>query len=164
MPTTRRVERGKRLRRLPPALVTDLPVLGLLVLCWLLVPIAWAHLATGLALAALIGVHLRTRPRPFARLFRRDRRAGSPRQLGWRLGYGVFVAAAIAMTVTGLLRWAGVPPQYVWHGGISYLLLTLVVVHLWSIRRPLRARLRHVSGTGLRARQPTGRRSWPGAP
>jgi len=164
VPTTRRVERGKRLRRLPPALVTDLPVLGLLVLCWLLVPIAWAHLATGLALAALIGVHLRTRPRPFARPFRHDRPLGSVRQLGRRLGHWVFLAAAVAMTVTGLLRWAGVPPQYLWHGGISYLLLTLVVVHLWAIRRPLWARLRAVSGTGRRARRPTGRRWWPGAP
>ena len=164
MPAKTRVGRGEPLRRLPPALVTDLPVLGLLVLCWLLVPIAWAHLATGLALAGLIGVHLRTRPRQVARLPLRDRRPGSARQAGRRLGYGVFLAAAAAMTVTGLLRWSGVPPQYVWHGGISYLLLTLVVVHLWSIRRPLRARLRTVSGTGRRARQPTGRRSWPGAP
>ena len=164
MPATTRVGRGEPLRRLPLALVTDLPVLGLLVLCWLLVPIAWAHLATGLALAALVGVHLRTRPRPFGRLFRGDHPSGSARQLGRRLGYGVFLATAVAMTVTGLLRWAGAPPQYVWHGGISYLLLTLVVVHLWSIRRPLRARLRAVSGTGRRARQSTGRRSWPGAP
>ena len=29
------------------------------------------------------------------------------------------------MAVTGLLRWAGVPHEYVWHGGIGYLVLGL---------------------------------------
>lgn len=125
-------------------MVTDLPVLALLVGCWLLLPLAWAHLATGLVLAGVIGVHLRTRARPVRRLFRRDTRPISARQVVRRAGYWVFVAAAAGMTATGLLRWAGVAPQYLWHGGVSYLSLTLVVVHLWSVRRPLRARLRPV--------------------
>jgi eukaryotic-like serine/threonine-protein kinase len=33
------------------------------------------------------------------------------------------------MAVTGLLRWAGVPHEYVWHGGIGYLVLGLAGVH-----------------------------------
>jgi hypothetical protein len=141
MSATTRAGRGERSGGLPPALLTDLPVLGLLVACWLLLPIGWAHLLTGVALAGLIAVHLRTRPHPVARLFRRDLRPVSARRVGRRLGYWLLLVTAAAMTVTGLLRWAGVAPQYVWHGGISYLLLTLVVVHLWSVRRPLRTRL-----------------------
>jgi MFS family permease len=114
------------MRRLPPAVKTDLPVLVALIAAWLTVALFWAHLATGLLLIALIALHLYTRRR-------RPRR---------RLAYGLFIVAATAMAATGLLRWAGIPPQYVWHGGISYLVLGLVAVHLWSIRRALRARIR----------------------
>lgn len=139
---TRGARVGRRPRwRLPPALVTDLPVLAAVVLCWLTISVAWAHLATGLALVGLIGLHLRPRWRRVQRLFRRSGRSRSYRRADRRLGYWSFLAAAAGMTVTGLLRWAGVPPQRAWHGGASYLLLGLVVVHLWSIRRPLRARL-----------------------
>lgn len=119
-------------RRLPPAVVTDLPVLVLMLLAWLTVPVFWAHLATGLALIAIVGMHLYTRRRLPLRGVRARR----------RLAYAVFLVAATAMAVTGLLRLAGVPPQYVWHGGISYLLLGLVGVHLWSVRRALRAGFR----------------------
>jgi hypothetical protein len=114
------------MRRLPPAVKTDLPVLVALIAAWLTVAVFWAHLATGLLLIALIALHLYTRRR-------------LPRH---RLAYGLFIVAATAMAATGLLRWAGMPPQYVWHGGISYLVLGLVAVHLWSIRRALRARIR----------------------
>jgi hypothetical protein len=114
------------MRRLPPAVKTDLPVLVALIAAWLTVAVFWAHLATGLLLIALIALHLYTRRR-------------WPRR---RLAYGLFIVAATAMAATGLLRWAGIPPQYVWHGGISYLVLGLVAVHLWSIRRALRARIR----------------------
>lgn len=145
----------KHIRRLPPALVTDLPVLALLVICWLLVPVAWAHLTTGVALIGLIGVHLWTRRRRLRRLFRRNSPALSARRLARRFGYWLFLAAAAAMTVTGLLRWAGVAPQYVWHGGVSYFLLSMVAVHLWSIRRPLRARLRSDRGSPPSGRRPT---------
>ena len=115
-----------------PAFVTDLPVLALLVLAWLTVPVFWAHVATGLALIALIGVHLLTRPcLPLG--------VGRVRL---RLAYATFLIAAAAMAATGLLRWAGVPHDYLWHGGISYLVLGLASVHVWSVRRRLRARIR----------------------
>ncbi len=119
-------------RRLPPAFVTDLPVLVVLVLAWVTVPVFWAHLAIGLALIAIVGMHLSTRRRLPMRGVRIRR----------RLAYAVFLVAATAMAVTGLLRWAGVPREYVWHGGISYLVLGLAGVHLWSVRRALRARFR----------------------
>ncbi|MGV0743370.1 hypothetical protein [Mycolicibacterium sp. XJ870] len=115
---------------LPPAVATDLPVLAMLTLASLTVPVFWAHLATGLALIAVVAVHLSTRPRRPLRGLRAGR----------RFAYAVFLVVATVTAATGLLRWAGVPPEYVWHGGISYLLLGLVVVHLWWVRRVLRSR------------------------
>jgi hypothetical protein len=114
------------------AFATDIPVLALLVLAWLTVPVFWAHLVTGLTLIALIGIHLLTRQRLPLNVGRARR----------RVAYAVFLAAAAAMTATGLMRWAGIPPEYVWHGGISYLVLGLASMHVWSVRRRLRARIR----------------------
>lgn len=131
------------LRRFPPALATDLPVLVMMLSAWATVPVFWAHLATGSGLIALIGIHLYTRRRlPI-------RSARPPR----RLAYGVFLVGAAAMTVTGLLRWGGVPPEQVWHGGISYLVLGLAAVHIWSVRRRLQARMRRTGGA-RRGRSP----------
>jgi hypothetical protein len=115
----------------PPAFATDIPVLALLVAAWLTVPVAWGHLVTGLALIAAIGVHLLTRPRSPVR-------AGRVRH---RFAYATFLIAATAMAATGVLRWAGVPHDHLWHGGISYLVLGLASVHVWSVRRRLRARI-----------------------
>jgi hypothetical protein len=92
------------------------------------VSVYWAHLITRLALIAMVGIHLGTRRRP--PLHRT--------QAGRRLAYALFLVAAAAMAVTGLLRLAGVAPHDIWHGGIGY----LVLVHLWSVRRTLRARMR----------------------
>jgi hypothetical protein len=127
--------------------VTDVPVLGAMVLAWLTIAVFWAHLAAGLLLVAVIALHLLTRHRlPW--------RSASSRH---RLAYGVLLVAATAMAASGLLRWAGVPPQYVWHGGISYAVLGLVLVHVWSIRRALRARFRsrHRERVPLRERNTT---------
>jgi hypothetical protein len=117
---------------LPPAVVTDVPVLALLVLAWLTVPMFWAHLVTGLALMAVIGMHLLTRPRLPLRVCSVRR----------RLAYAAFLLAATAMAATGLLRWVGIPPEYLWHGGISYFVMGLALLQLWSLRRRLRARIR----------------------
>jgi hypothetical protein len=122
------------------ALATDIPVLVVLMLAWVTVPVFWAHLVTGLMLIVLIGIHLLTRPRPPLRTGRARR----------RVAYASFLVAATAMAATGLLRWAGVPPQYVWHGGISYLVLGLALVHVWAVRRVLRARIRSRIPRGAR--------------
>ena len=103
-----------------------------MVLAWLTVAVLWAHLAAGLLLIALIAVHLHTR----------HRLPWHGASLRRRLVYVVFLVAATWMAASGLLRLAGVPPQYVWHGGISYAVLGLAVVHIWSMRRALRARFR----------------------
>jgi hypothetical protein len=127
------------LRRLPPALVTDMPVLAVLLLTWVTIAVFWAHLIAGLALIGVIGMHLRTRRGLPLRRVRMRR----------RVAYVLFLVAATTMAVTGVLRWAGVPAQYLWHGGVSYLVLGLVVVHLWSVRRALRARIRRVGAVGV---------------
>jgi hypothetical protein len=124
------------MRRLPPAVVTDVPVLVVTVLAWLTVALFWAHVAAGLVLVALVALHLHTRRRP-------PWRGAPPRH---QLAYGMFIVAATAMAASGLLRLAGVPPQYVWHGGISYTVLGLMALHVWSIRRALRARVRRQKG------------------
>lgn len=120
-----------------PALVTDLPVLVTLVLSWLLVPVAWAHVATGLLLAGLVLVHLRTRPGAARRMLRRT--WPGRRSARWALSW-IVLSAAAAASGTGFLRWVGVPPEDTWHGGTGYVLLTAVALHLWSVRRRLRAR------------------------
>jgi hypothetical protein len=94
-----------------PAVVTDMPVLVLLMLAWVTVPVFWAHLLTGLALIVMIGIYLLTRRHlPL--------RVGRPLR---RLAYASFLLAATAMAATGFMRWTGIPPQYAWHGGTSYL-------------------------------------------
>lgn len=131
-PTTRRPP-------LAPALVTDLPVLLALVACALLVPLTWAHVAAGLAMAGLVAVHLRTRGGLGRRLLRRPR---SARRLALRANSVLLIVAAAAVTGTGLLRWAGTAPEHTWHGGTGWALLGAVTVHLWLVRGRLRARLR----------------------
>lgn len=127
-----------RRRRLAPALVTDLPVLVAFVGCWVLVPVGWAHVVTGIAMAGLVVVHLRTRRGLPRRLLRRP---WPLRRFAAQASSWLVVAAAAAVTVTGLLRWAGLPPEHTWHGGTGWVLLGAATVHLWQMRRPLRARL-----------------------
>ncbi|SCK55931.1 hypothetical protein [Streptomyces sp. WMMB 322] len=145
-------------RRLPPALTTDIPVLVMLVACWMLVPVAWAHLATGFALVALILLHLWTRRGLVAGLFRGDRRTRRGRW-GRRLAYGLFLLAAILMTASGVMRWAGMPPEHTAHAATSTMLLAGALVHIWASRRALRARLRRAGPATAGARATaTGRR------
>ncbi|WP_199434268.1 hypothetical protein [Qaidamihabitans albus] len=122
---------------------TDLPVLAMLVLCWLMLTVAaWAHLATGLVLAVVIGVHLRTRWPQVRALTRGTGRSMSVRRLVRRAAHRLLLAAAAAMIASGLARWAGVPAQDAWHGTSSYTLLGVVTVHLLLVRRRLWIRLR----------------------
>ncbi len=130
-----------RRRRLAPALVTDMPVLLAFVGCWVLIPVGWAHLVTGIAMAGLVVVHLRTRRGLARRLLHRPR---SVRRVAAQATSWLVVAAAAAVTVTGLLRWAGLPPEYTWHGGTGWALTGAVTVHLWLVRRPLWARSHRV--------------------
>lgn len=75
------------LQRLPPAVRTDLPVLAMLVLCWLALTVAaWAHLVTGLVLLVVIGVHLRSRWPLVQALMRGTGRSISVRRLVRRSG------------------------------------------------------------------------------
>ncbi|HEX4811411.1 MAG TPA: hypothetical protein VFV66_01475 [Nonomuraea sp.] len=122
-PTSPRTSIGRN----APALYFDLPVLVLLMACWFTVSVAAAHLITGLALSAMIVIHLLTRP---ARLLR-------PGKAVRLAAYVPLALLAIGMTITGLLRWAGVPPQQAWHAILAYTLLPAALVHAWLVRRAL---------------------------
>ncbi len=126
-------------RRAPAALRTDVPVLAALLACWMTVSAPWAHLACGLGLVGLVGMHLRTRWRRVRALVLPHSR---PRGT-WttRAVHAALVVAAAAAALTGVLRWAGLRPEQVWHGGTSYLLLGIAAVHLVVVRRRLRSRL-----------------------
>lgn len=128
-----------RTPRLAPALVTDLPVLLALTASAVLLPVSWAHIAIGLAMAGLAVVHLRTRRGLVRRVLHRPR---SLRRFAVQASSWLLVAATVAVIATGLLRWAGLPPERTWHGGTGWVLLSAVVVHLWLVRHRLRARLR----------------------
>jgi hypothetical protein len=121
-------------------------VLSALVVSWLLVPLVWAHVATGLGLVGLVVVHLRTRPRPATRMRRRPRPGRrirvADRAMPWAL-----VTAVAAVTGTGLLRLVGASPEATWHGGTGYVLLAAVALHLWMVRRRLRVRLHRDGST-----------------
>lgn len=125
--------------RLPVGVRTDLPVLVAVLACWLALPLFWAHVLTGLAMAGLIAHHLRTRRGKVRRLFG----AGRVRQpVLRRAAYWTFLALTAAMVASGLLRWAGVPPEYALHSWASYFLLSAVALHVLLVRRRLWTRLR----------------------
>lgn len=130
--------------RLAPALVTDLPVLLALTACTLLLPVTWAHIASGLAMTGLAVAHLRTRRGLARRVLRRPR---SARRFAVQVSSWLLVAAVAAVTATGLLRWAGWSPERTWHGGTGWALLGAVTGHLWLVRHRLRRRLRVYKGS-----------------
>lgn len=133
---------GRRLDRLPPAVLFDLPVLVFLLVCWWTVAVALAHIITGLVLIGLIVVHLRNRRRRIARMFWRSRSRASAREYIRRFGYVALLVVTAGMAVSGILRWSGVPKEYAWHATSSYIMLTAAILHLLVVRRSLFARSR----------------------
>jgi hypothetical protein len=128
------------------ALCFDIPVGVLLLATWLSIGFAVAHLLIGIALAAMVAVHVAVRRRLIVNLLRRASRRP------WRTAHDtLLLLMAAAMTITGLLLWAGAEPAHQWHTWTSYLLLTLALPHVWSRRRQLRARLRRTTPTHSRA-------------
>lgn len=122
-----RAERTVR-RRFPPGWRTDVPVLVALLACTITVAVRPVHVATGVALALLAGLHLATR---------RYRVRLTPA----RVAHAAVLLAAVGATVSGLLRWAGFRPDETWHAFWGWLLLATAVGHLVLVRGRLRARL-----------------------
>lgn len=117
-----------RALRSRPVLLFDLPMLVLVIACWMTVAVWFAHVATGIALIVMAVAHLCTRKLTVGK-----------KPIWWVL----LVAGGLAMSVTGVLRMVGVPPLYANHALGSYLFLTVVVVHLVFIRRILTGRIRN---------------------
>jgi hypothetical protein len=109
----------------------DVPVALLLIFCWMTIPVAAAHIATGLGLIAAVAVHLATRRAVFPR-------GSTPR----RTAVVVLLAATLATVVTGVLRWIGLPREVVFHAVPGYLLVVAVLWHAARRRRAILARLR----------------------
>jgi len=130
----------RRWRDVPPAWRLDLPVAAVLLVCWLLVPVAWAHLLVGLGMLGVVMVHLRTRPG--RQVGRRGKSWGlAARHIVGSRVTAVLVVLVVASTLTGLLRAAGLSATQTYHGAVSYLLLIVAMVHIWRTRGLLGRRL-----------------------
>lgn len=115
-----------------PGLWFDLPVALLLILCWMTIPLVVAHLVTGLLLTVVLVLHLCTRRTLFPR-----RRTFRP-----VVAAAILLAAAALTLLTGLLRWAGMPREVVFHAVPSYSLVAFAIWHVVRRRRALLARIR----------------------
>lgn len=131
---------------LPPAVRTDLPVLVAVLAGVVTVGSVVAHRGAAVAILVAAVAHLGTRRAQAGRAVRvrlRGRRARARSVASWCVLLGL-----VAMTVTGVLRMAGVPREDAWHGGASWLFLAAVTVHLALVSDRLRARMRRRPATG----------------
>ncbi|WP_165974667.1 DUF4405 domain-containing protein [Nonomuraea deserti] len=111
------------------------------------------HSVVGLVVASAVALHLVNQrdwiKRTVRRLLSRRGLQGTMRRVGIR--DGLLLAAGIALTVTGLVQWSGVPAARPWHSSATVAFLVIAGVHLWGNRRRLVHRIRE-----------TGRLLWPG--
>ncbi|MGP3936483.1 hypothetical protein [Nonomuraea sp. KM88] len=102
------------------------------------------HSVVGLAVASAVGLHLVDQrgwiKRTARRLLSRRGLRGTMRRVGIR--DGLLLAAGIALTVTGLVQWNGVPAARPWHSTATVAFLVTAGVHLWGNRHRLAHRVR----------------------
>lgn len=123
----------------------------------LTIPLPWANLSLGGAFTVLAAVHVAGRHRLYLAILRRSRRRATVTSL--------LLGSAIAMTVSGLVQWPGVPAAIPWHGATSMLLLLLTIGHATRrLRRRKRARAgRRAQPTRAPCRRQAGGRPLPAA-
>jgi hypothetical protein len=106
---------------------------------FLTVPVAWAHLALGIAFTAVTALHLMVRRRTYRAVLRRWRRRAAIS--------GALIASAAAMAAAGFVQWGGVPAAIPWHSAAALLLILLTAWHaarrLRRKRRSARAKVAH---------------------
>lgn len=120
------------------AIVTDLPVAVLFVAGWITVLWVAPHLVIGLLFAGIVVLHLVTRPRLLTRIGQSLR---GPGRAHWIVNW-IALVAAVVMTVSGIVQWAGDQGMKPVHSTSGYLVLLALAIHVWQRRRPLVARLR----------------------
>lgn len=128
MPITARATTTRRLSRLRPRggwaphvgwleIAVAVTLLGsLLTIRW-----PWAHLSFGGTFTVLAAIHVARRRRIYRAILRRS----------WRRAIvsSLLVGSAIAMAVSGVVQWPGVPAAIPWHGATSMLLLLMAIGH-----------------------------------
>ncbi|MEO3890567.1 hypothetical protein [Nonomuraea sp. B5E05] len=102
------------------------------------------HSVVGLAVASVVVLHLVDQrgwiKRTVRRLRSRRGLRGTMRRVGIR--DGLLLAAGIALTITGLVQWSGVPAARPWHSTATVAFLVTAGVHLWGNRHRLARRVR----------------------
>lgn len=119
-------------------LLTDLPVAVLFVVGWITILWAPSHIVIGLLFAGIVALHLLSRPRIWVRMRQSLRGHG---RAHWVVNW-IALVAAVVMTVSGIVQWAGDAGMRPVHSTSSYLVLLAIGVHVWQRWRPLVARLR----------------------
>jgi hypothetical protein len=118
----------------------ELAVLASLLASFLTIPLAVPHIALGVVWATLAAVHVARRRRIYGVVLRHGlRRRG--------IATTALIGTALAVTVSGLVQWAGVAAAIPWHAGSSMLLLLLAGGH--AARRLWRRRRRETAGQRL---------------
>lgn len=97
------------------------------------------HSIVGLIFVAIVGPHLWDRRRwirgTFARIRHRRRMPAAQR---WNLAQGlVLLLLAVAVTVSGLWDWLGVPTKIRYHAITGVVLIGVATWHAWTRRRAL---------------------------
>jgi hypothetical protein len=110
---------------------------------WFSIPLPMPHLVLGSAFAAIVGLHIATRPRLLTGVIRARSRAPRGARTRKRLAADVVLAlATVATTVTGFVQWAGIAPGPAngLHAMTSAVLFGFAIRHVWTRRRRLRQR------------------------
>ncbi|TDE52837.1 DUF4405 domain-containing protein [Nonomuraea mesophila] len=102
------------------------------------------HSLVGLVLVSAVALHLFDQRAWISRTVRRALSRRGLHKAVRRVGVrdGSLLIAGLALVVTGLVQWSGVPAAKPWHSTATVAFLITAGVHLWGNRRRLAHRIR----------------------